>query len=167
VGGPEGVVHIDVGHGRQLPGKVVFGLTQLRVFLGGLVLDSLFPVEAEVLQQHAATRLEGIGLGFRVRSDAVGGEDHLLAEQLGQPFGHRFQREPRFRLAFWTAQVAHQDQRAAVVENMLDGRQGLDDAVVAGDVAVLIQRHVEVTPHQDLFAFHVNVNYCLLSHNPT
>ena len=91
MGGAEGVIDVHVGHRGQLLGELVLGLAELRVVLGGLVLDDLFFVEPQVLQQQDIAGLEGLGLRLGVRPDAVVGEDDLLAEQLGEPLGHRLE----------------------------------------------------------------------------
>jgi hypothetical protein len=67
-------------------------------------------------------------------------------------------------LPFGAAQVAHQDQAAAAIEHVLDRRQGLDDPVVAGDVAAIVLRHVEIDAHQDLPALDVDISNRFLGH---
>ena len=60
--------------------------------------------------------------------------------------------------------MTHENQGAAAVEHVLDRRQGLDDPVIAGDVAVVVLRHVEINAHQDLLALDVDIRNCLLGH---
>ena len=59
------------------------------------------------------------------------------AEQLGQALGGRAQRERLLEaLARRTAEVAHEDDARAVVDELLDGGQRRADARIVGDDAV-------------------------------
>ena len=109
MGGSESVIDIDVGHIRKLFGERVLGLTQLGVFLGGLVLDNLFLVETKVLKQHAIAGLERLGLCSRLGPDAIFDEDNLFAYQFRQSFGHGRQRGLVVPFTLRSAQVTHQD----------------------------------------------------------
>ena len=75
MGGAEGVVDVDIGQVRQLLGK------------GGVVLF-LFLMEADVLQQHGLSLLQGGGQGLGALAHHVGGQLDLLAQQLGEALGH-------------------------------------------------------------------------------
>ena len=52
-------------------------------------------------------------------------------------------------------EMAHQNDRAALPKNVLDGRQRLADAGVVGDVKFLIERHVEVHADEGFFVFEI------------
>ncbi len=69
VGGAEGIVHIHIRIGGQLPGE-------------GFVVLFLFLVEAQVLQQGDLAFLQGGDHGIRVRPHHVLGHLHRLAQQL-------------------------------------------------------------------------------------
>jgi len=135
VAGAEGVVTVDVGHRGQRGGE--FGVALL-----------LAGIEAEVLQhQHAAVGQCG-GLGPGVVADRVGGEGHVLAQQFAQPDGRRLQTELDIAgVALGSAQVAHQDQASAALDDRLDRGHGHSDPPIVGDVLPVVQRHVEINAH--------------------
>ncbi|MPM23294.1 hypothetical protein SDC9_69765 [bioreactor metagenome] len=55
------------------------------------------------------------------------------------------------------------NHRRAVVQQILNGRQRRNNALVAGNGSGgLVQRHIEVAPEQDLPAADVHVLDCLL-----
>ncbi len=135
VGGPEGVVHVDLGQGGEPVGQV------------GVVL-LLARLVAEVLEQQHLVAAEGLGgLAGLVAGDVVDEQD-LDAEVLGQDRPHRLQRVLRVAPALGPAQVGAADHLGAVVEQPPQGRDRGPDAQVVGDVAVL-QGHVEVVADQD------------------
>ena len=69
---------------------------------------------------------------------------HDLQAQLGLP------------LALGLAHVGAEDDLRAMVDEVLDGGQGGDDALVAGDLAVL-QGDVEVAAAQHALAGHIDI----------
>jgi hypothetical protein len=164
VGGAEGVVDVDIRHRGELLGELVLCRAKLGVFFGSLVLDDFFLIEPQVLQQQDIAGLEALGLCLGVRTDAVIRENDLLAEQFREPCGDRLQGEGIIPRALGAAQVTHENQGAAAVQHVLDRWQGLDDPVIAGDVALVVLRHVEIDAHQDLFALDVDIRYCLFGH---
>ncbi len=60
--------------------------------------------------------------------------------------------------------MAGENKRAAAFEHLFILRQRGDDSLVAGDIAVFIERHVKIHPHKYLFAFYVYVGYRFLGH---
>ena len=50
------------------------------------------------------------------------------------------------RTIFWPAQVRHQNQRSAVFQNVVQGRNRGPKAVVVGYLKFGIQRNIEVNP---------------------
>ncbi len=81
-----------------------------------------------------------------------------LAEEFLKFSRHRLERELLHLLAIGAAEVAHQDDRSALLEDVLDGGEGGGDAGGVGDGAGgLVLRHVEVHPHDDAFTREVDV----------
>ena len=164
VGGAERVVAVDVAVGSELLGEdfllfLELGLLRLELFVAlAFLLFELalfFLVEAGVLKHHDVAGLHGlhdvVGVG------AVGREGDGLAEHLGEVFGDGLQAEVGLVALFGgTAEVAHEDQAAALFEDVLDGGQGALDAGVVFDDAFL-DGHVEVDAHDDAFAFEIDV----------
>ena len=139
----ERVVDKDVGHGSQLLGK-------LRVVLG-LALHV-----ADVLKQHHVAVLERGGLGLGILADNVGGHDNGLAEKLAQAVGDDLEGKLGLPLALGLAHVRAEDDARAVRDQIFDGRQCGDDALVTGDFAVL-GGDVEVAAAEDSLALYVDV----------
>ena len=140
VRGAERVVHVRLAERGQFLAE------------RGIVL-LLALVEAQVLHhQHVAVAQRG---GFRagVVAHRVGGEHHGLAHKLGELLGGGTQRERLLEaLAGRTAEMAHEDDARAVVDEFLDGGQRRADARVVGHVAIGIHRRVEVDAHEHLLA---------------
>ena len=100
VGGPEGVVDVQVGvrRERRRERRVV------RLLLG---------MEAQVLEQHDLARshpLEGV---LRADAEGVAGHRHVPPQQLGQALADRPQPEAVGDLAVGPAEVAGQDHLRA------------------------------------------------------
>ena len=149
VRGAERVVDEDVRHvGKRLGQRgVVLGL-------------ALF--KAHVLEQDGLAGLDLGGELLRVLADDVLGELDLLAEQLGQALRDRRERILHIDLALRTAEVRAKDHSCIVIEQVLDGLERSADALVIGDVAVLVLRHVEVAAGNDLLARYVDILDALL-----
>ena len=143
--GAESVGHEDLGHVGQGLGKV-----------GAVLL--LADVEAQVLQKKDLAGLECGGLGLGVLADDVLGEDHILAQQLGQSLCHRSQSQLGLPLALGLAQVGAGDNGSAVIQQIFDGGDGGNDTLVAGDLAGLfVLGNVKVAAEQNLLALYVHI----------
>jgi len=71
-------------------------------------------------------------------SNAIVKESNVLSKQLLQFTGDRCKRTFLHLLSVGTAQMRHQDDGlGAVVDSILDGGQGADDALVVGDGSVV------------------------------
>ena len=147
VSGAEGIVHVDIAQGG--------------VFLGqGFVVFLLALVAAGVFQHHHITRSQR-----EAAIQVVGLQAHGAAQQFLQALGHRSQRVLGLEFAlFRAAQVGGDHDGGALVQRGLDGRHRSPDAGVVGDVAVLIQRDVEVAADEDFLAFQVEVCQSLEFH---
>ena len=75
-----------------------------------------------------------------------------MAESLGHGILDLKKGEFGVYLAFGLAHVRHDDEAAAILEDFFKGGKGATDTGIIGDVAVLIQRHVEVYTYYRLFA---------------
>ena len=147
--GAEGVVDVDLSH-------VGHSLCQSCVILGLALL------EANVLKQNSLARLYLCRELLCVLADNVLRELDFLTEQLGQALCDRRQGVLHVELALRTAQVRAQNNCCVVAEQVLDGLERCADALVIGDVAVLVLRNVEVAADDNLLTGNVNILDALL-----
>ena len=163
----EGVVYINVGVRSQGLGK--FFLTFFHLlgssFIAGVSfvyahrLAFLFGIETEVFKQKHLTGFEVFGCLFSLQ--AVGGELNVAAEGFRHSVANLQQREFGIDFAFGFAHVRHQDKAAAVVEYLFEGGKGTADAGIVGDMAILIEGHIEIYAYYGTLAFEVKVfNVC-------
>ena len=143
VGGAEGVVDEDIRQGCQIGAELLIVL--------GLALDV-----AGVLQQHDFAVTQGGGQGAGILAGHVLGHLDLLAEQLAQALCDDLQAQLGLPLALGLAHVGAEDDLRAVVDEILDGGQGGDDALIAGDLAVL-EGNVKVAAAEHALAGYVDV----------
>src|SRR6185312_791874 len=134
----ERVVHVDLGEGGELLGE-----RRIVLFLGG--------VEAEVLEEeHAAGGERGdrlLGGG----ADAVIGEGDGRAEEGGEGVGDRAEAHVGHALAVRPPEVRHQDDLRVLLAQVLDGREGFAEPLVALHLPVL-EGDVEIDAHDDALA---------------
>ena len=143
VGGPEGVVDIDVAVLGQLPGKKLIS----RLF---------FWMEAQVFQQRHFPRLQLLrhvegGIAHTVR-----GEGYVGAQQFGDASDEVLQRQPGIG-AFGPSKVAHEHHGSASIQQGLDGGNGPSDAGVVRDVVCTVEGDVEVHADQGALALNLEV----------
>ena len=166
--GAESIIHIYVGVRSQFLCK--FFLAFFHFFLGSLVcgiffvdahgLAFFFGIEAKVFEQECLTGLEGCcHVGCR---HAVVGKSHVGSESLGYGVLNLAEGEFGVNLAFGLAHMAHYDKRAAVGEYFFEGGKSSADTGIVGDVAVFIQRHIEVYAYDSFFALEVKIVDCHL-----
>jgi hypothetical protein len=86
-----------------------------------------------------------------------------LAQKLAQAIGAWLEAAFGIVGAVGAAEVAHEHELAALVDDLLDAGQGRADAAVVGDLAAL-QGHVEVDAHEYGLAAGVDVGNRLGSH---
>jgi len=172
VGGAEGVIAIDVAVGGELLGELELlffhrSLFRLILFFGHVVLfldlALLFRVEAGVFEHEDVAGFHGGD--FFVGVGAVGGEGDRFAEHFGEVFGDGLEAEIGF-IAFFgrAAEVAHQDEAAAVVEDVFDRGEGAGDPGVVFDDP-FFDRNVEVHAHDNALAFEIDVAKRFLIHD--
>lgn len=102
-------------------------------------------MEAQVLKEDDGTVVGLVNNGLDLGADAVGGKGDGLANQLLKLSNNGLERVLGIDGAVGAAKVGHEDDGlGAVVESMLDGGDGTDNALVVGDVLVLIEGDVEV-----------------------
>src|SRR5215207_1589483 len=136
----EGVVDVDVAELRQ----------RLRETAVVLLLAG---VEAGVLEQKDIAFLHGRdGLGRRF-ADAILGEGHRAPEHVRKGCGDRLQ--GLLRVApLRSAEMGQEDDLAALVGGLLDGRDHALEAGPVGDAPVL-HRHVEVDADENALALEI------------
>ena len=137
----EGVVDVDVAEAGEL-------------FRERGIVGFFFGMEAEVFEQE---RLAGFEVGGHFAgdcADAVGGEGYVLVvaedviEQAAKMGDEGAEAHGLDRLALGAAEVRAEDDLGLVAESVLDGGEGLADAGVVGDDAVL-ERNVEIDADED------------------
>ena len=110
MGGAERVVHIDLAQRGQLAGKV-------------RIVGFLFGMESQILQEQYLARLQSLGHGRRLGTDAVGRQLDRHSKQLAKPDRDRAQAERPVEGALGTPEVGHQHDLRAMVEQIVDGGQ--------------------------------------------
>ena len=148
---PEGVVDVQVRQVAKRLGEV------------GVVL-LLAGMETKVLQKQHLPVGQVRNPLLHVGPHAVGRKAHVAFEQFPQPHGRRLQAEFRIDLALRPSEMAHQDHAAAVLHGTPDRRQGRPDAPVIRNGRAVVERHVEIDPHEDPLPLHVQVVESFLGH---
>ncbi len=148
--GAESVVDVNVAQLRQLLGQ-----RQVVLFLALL--------EAGVFEHEHITWLERRGHRFDLGADDGGRHLDLFAEQFAEGFGRGLKAELGIRTALGPAEVAHEDEGRALIQRVLDGRQGGADALVVRHLAAG-HGHVEVHAHQHALALEVDITHGLFIH---
>ena len=144
VSGTESVVDENISQRSQSLGK----LGIIGFFLGA---------ETDVFQQHDLAGLDAVGHHLSDGADDVGGDGHLDVQELFQRGGNGLQAHLGIDLALGAAQMGAQDDGGIVLQQITDGGQSAADADIIGDLAVLIQRHVEIAAQEDFLSGHVDV----------
>lgn len=102
-------------------------------------------MEAEVLQQDDGAVVGAVDNGLDLGADAVGGKGDGLAQQALELGDDGLEGVLGVDGAVGAAEVGHEDDGlGAIVEGVLDGRDGADDALVVCDFLVLVEGDVEV-----------------------
>ena len=124
----------------------------------GLVVGLLTGVKAQVLQEH---HLRGAVPARRRHAkivndllgripDAILGQVHLVAGELGEASPDRLEAELVVALTLWPAEVRGEDHLRPGLDAVFDGGEGgLDPRVVRDLAALLVERRVEVDPDED------------------
>ncbi len=144
--------------GLLLGGEFLVGV------LLGLVGHGLAGVKADILKQRHIARLHpgDQRLGRRA-DDLVGTELDGLAQKLAQTIGARLEAAFRIVGAVGPAEVAHEHELAALIDDLLDAGKGGTNAAVVGDLPAL-EGHVEVDAHEYGLAAGIDVGDRLGSH---
>ncbi len=143
VGGAEGVVDVGVRQAGQGQGEL-------------LPVPHLAAVVTQVLQHQDLAGLEGGGFGLHLLAHDAAGHADVEALRL-QPGADRGQAVGRLdAFALGAAQVRGQHHAGAIVQEVLQGGQGLTDPPGVLDLAV-VDRHVQVRPEEDPVAFHIQI----------
>ncbi len=114
----------------------------------GVVLAGLARVEADVLQQQHVTVGQALGAGERVGADDVTGQLDVPAQFVAEGGRDGSQRELRVRSILGPAEVRGDDDLGARVRQRLQRRHRREDAAGVGDVALVVERDVQVGAHQ-------------------
>ena len=137
-------------------------MTAVEAWVLFLDLALLLGVEAGVLKHDHVARLHRGD--FLVGIRAIRRECDRLAEHFREVFRDRLQAEIGLVTLFRrTAEVAHQNQAAAVVKHIADRRKcALDPGVVFDDP--ILDRHIEIDAHHNALSFEIDIAQSLLVH---
>src|SRR4029450_7179661 len=97
---------------------------------------------------------------FSFFANAVGAEEHRLANHFLKPRCHRPKRISLHRFAFWSPEMRHQYNFRAVLAQIIDRGQALADPRVICDhlpSVALLERHVEIHAHESASPFNINL----------
>ena len=102
-------------------------------------------MEAQVLEENDGAVVGLVDNGLDLGANAVGSKGDGLAEELLELTDDGLERVLGVDLTVGAAEAGHEDDRlGTVVKGILDGGQGTDNALVVGDVLVLVEGDVEV-----------------------
>ena len=115
----------------------------------GLVLARLAGVEPDVFQQGDVTLGEAGDDGLGRRPHRVGGEGDRPAEQLAHPADDRSQRVFLLGGTLGPPEVGAHNDACTRLGQRLDGRHRRPDPAVVGDIAVTVERDIEIRTDED------------------
>jgi hypothetical protein len=143
MGGPERVVHIQVGVRREGRGE-------------SRVVRLLLRVEPQVLEQDDLAGAHPLECVFGADAEGIACDRHVAAQQLGQPLADRAQAKAVGDLAVGSAQVAGEDDLRPGLHERDDGRDRGADPRVILHLAVG-ERDIEVDAHEDALAGDIRI----------
>ena len=168
----ECVVAVDVAVGSEFLCEffllfLEFSFSCLEIFVGFAVFllrfRLFFFVVTGVFEHDDVTGLHrgDFSIGFA----AVRNECHGFAEKLGEVFGNGLEAGIGCDALFiGSAEVAHENEAAALFKNVFDGGESaLDPGVVLDDA--FFEGHVEVNAHDDAFSLQINIAQCFFIHD--
>ena len=147
VGSTEGVVHEHVEGSGEL-------LNETSLVLGLLL------VEAGVLQHDDISLAGGVDYGGDLVSDAVGGELHLLSEELSHAVSARSEGELILGSVLGSTKVRADGHDGALALEELDGGDRRADPGVIGD-GLSVKRDVDVASDENLLALELSLGKIL------
>lgn len=142
-----GLTDVDITElGEALAELVNLGLVGLDlVALGIGALALLLNVEAEVLKEDNSAVVGLVDDLLNLGADAVVGKGDALAKELLELRDNGLQGVLGVDLAVGTAKVGHEDNGlGAIVDGILDGGDGTDNALGVGDLLLGVKGDVEV-----------------------
>ena len=142
MGGPEGVVDVDVGE----PGELL---------AEGVVVGFLFVVVAEVFEEGDLSVLKFGGGFFGDFADAIIDEFDRDTDQGGERGHDGGKALLRVALALGTAEVGAEEDARALLDEVFDGGDGFLDALVVGDdldAILFLERDVVIDADEDALA---------------
>ena len=123
----------------------------------------LADIKAEVLKQHELAGLQSGGLCLRILADDVLCKDHVHAEQLGKALCNRCESELFLPLSLGLARWEHAMTGSAVIQQILDGRQGGNNALIACYLTcLLVLGNVKVAAQKHLLALNIRIEHAFL-----
>lgn len=138
---------VDVTKSSQALAELLnIGLVGLDLFAIGVLGGTfLFGVETQVLEQNNLAPGGVVDGLFSLGTNTVLGEDDVLSKKLPKFRNNGLQAVLGVGLAVGAAEVGHEhDGLGAIVDSILDGREGTDDTLVVGNVVALVEGDVEI-----------------------
>ena len=121
----------------------------------GLVLARLAGVEPDVFKQGDVPVAQARHDRLSRLPHRVGGEGDRAAEDLTHPANDRSERVLVFGRALGTPEVGAHDDACARLGQGLDGWHRGSDPTVVGDIAISVERNVEIRTDEDALATQV------------
>ena len=155
VGGAEGVADEDIAEFGEAGAEgfdiVRGGFGGGAVFVFGFAF--LFDVEAEVFEEGDFAGLHVGAGGFDFEADTIFEETDGAAEEFREFFGDGLEGVFGHAATIRAAEVAHQDNGGALVERVLDGGEGGDDALGVRDGAGgFVLGNIEIDADENAFS---------------
>ena len=123
----------------------------------------LADIKAEVLKQHELAGLQSGSLCLRILADYILCKDHVHTEQLGKALCNRGESELFLPLSLGLAKVGACDDGSAVIQQILDGRQGGNNALIACYLScLLVLGNVKVAAQKHLLALNIRIEHAFL-----
>ena len=144
--GSKGITHIEICQIGQLFGEFFS------------VFSLFLAPETGILKQNHISFFHGLHslCGSLAGHIIIAYEHHFLAQLLGQSLCYRSQGLLLVGAFLHFAQMRAEDHLAAVIDQLLNGRQSSHNPCLICDFAVF-QRHIEITSHQYSLPFCVDV----------
>ena len=113
-----------------------------------VVLAGFAGVETDVLQQQDVAVGQALGAGERIGAHHISGQLDVAAQLLPQRLRDGCERELRIGAVLGSSEMGGHDDLGTRVRQRLERGHRRDDPARVGDVAVIVERNVQVGAHE-------------------
>ena len=150
--GSECVGDIDIRKRSELLGK------------RGVVLF-FFGIEAYILQQNDFPVLKRVNRCACGRSDRIFGERDLrIRKELRETFRYRREREFLVDFSLRTSEVRTENHFRVILKQVFDCGKSGDDPLVIRNIAICVDRYVEINADKHFLPGDIDITNCFFSH---